>query len=175
MSKKSAIIIGAGVAGIATAIHLAVQGFAVKVFEKNNYVGGKIASFNLDGYQFDEGPSLFTQPVNIEELFTLAGEAISEYFDYQPLSIACKYFYENGKIVNAYINPEAFAQELHEQLGEEPQRVIDYLKQSETVYNKIGSIFLNYSLHSKNILKAPLLQAMAAVKSGLLFQYIKRF
>ncbi|MEI9957947.1 MAG: oleate hydratase [Ferruginibacter sp.] len=117
-TNKNAIIIGSGIAGIATAIRLAVQGYAVTVYEKNNYPGGKLSAFKKDGFHFDAGPSLFTQPKNVEELFELAGEPIEDYFKYQPVDIACKYFYENGKIVNAFTNAANFAQELEEKLGE---------------------------------------------------------
>ena len=76
MPKPTAIVIGAGVAGLASAIRLAVKGYAVQVFEKNSYPGGKLSHFSLGNYQFDAGPSLFTQPQNIEELFQLANEPI---------------------------------------------------------------------------------------------------
>ncbi len=167
---RKAIVIGAGIAGIAASIRLAVQGYQVVVYDKNDYAGGKIARFQNQGFQFDEGPSLFTQPGNVEELFKLAGEPIEDYFSYQPLPIACKYFYENGKVVNAFTNLDAFANELHQKLGEDPLKVYDYLNQSKKIYDKIGSVFLNYSLHTRQILKAPLLAAVAAAKPKLLFK-----
>ena len=74
MHNKKAIIIGSGVAGMAAAIRLKVQGFDVDVYEKNNFPGGKLHSFEKGGFYFDAGPSLFTQPKNIEELFALAGD-----------------------------------------------------------------------------------------------------
>jgi phytoene dehydrogenase-like protein len=46
MSSKKAVIIGAGIAGIATAIRLAVKGYAVEVFEANATPGGKLAEVN---------------------------------------------------------------------------------------------------------------------------------
>ena len=81
-SHPNAIIIGVGIAGLAAAIRLSVQGFDVTVFEKNDHAGGKIGKLQLGDYYFDSGPSLFTQPINVEELFTLADESIEEYFTY---------------------------------------------------------------------------------------------
>ena len=46
-----AIVIGAGVGGLATAIRLAKKGYAVEVFEANDYVGGKLSTFNLGDYR----------------------------------------------------------------------------------------------------------------------------
>jgi phytoene dehydrogenase-like protein len=55
---KKAIIVGAGVGGLATALRLKAQGLDVLVIENNSYPGGKLSSFNLGKYRFDAGPSL---------------------------------------------------------------------------------------------------------------------
>ncbi|MBL0357514.1 MAG: phytoene desaturase [Chitinophagaceae bacterium] len=175
MHTKKAIVIGSGIGGMATAIRLTVQGFAVNVYEKNSYPGGKLAAFEKDGYQFDAGPSLFTQPQNIEELFTLANEPMEKYFSYQPVDIACKYFYEDGKIVHAYTDAVLFSKELQEQLGEAPAAVTDYLKQSEKIYENIGTVFLNHSLHKrKTWFHKRIFKALSTVKPGLLFQTLNK-
>lgn len=171
MSHKKAIIIGAGVAGLASAIRLSVQGFVVEVYEKNAQPGGKLSHFEIDGYHFDAGPSLFTQPQNIEALFELANEPIADYFTYRSIPISCKYFYEDGSIVNAFTNRDNFARELEEKLGEDGKKLTNYLQQSEKVYNEIGRLFLNYSLHkSSTLFKAPILKALSAIKPKYLFK-----
>ena len=147
MQQKKAVVIGSGVAGMATAIRLAVQGFNVAVYEKNSYPGGKLSAFEKDGFHFDAGPSLFTQPQNIEELFQLADEPMEDYLTYQKLDIACKYFYENEKVINAYSNEEMFANELQQKTGEPAENVKKYLRRSENLYNNIAEMFLNYSCH----------------------------
>ena len=174
--KKKAIIIGSGIAGIATAIRLTAQGYAVTVYEKNNYPGGKLTAFKKDGFHFDAGPSLFTQPKNIEELFELAGQPIADYFKYQPVDIACKYFYENGKIVDAFTNGENFAKELQEKLGEPIANTTAYLNNSKKVYNNIGNIFLNHSLHKrKTWLHKRIFKALATVKRSYLFKTLNKY
>ena len=67
----SAIIIGSGIAGIASALRLNSAGIHVEVFEANSYPGGKLHAFELKGYRFDAGPSLFTLPELVTELFEL--------------------------------------------------------------------------------------------------------
>jgi phytoene desaturase len=171
MHTKKAMVIGSGLGGMATAIRLALQGFEVTVFEKNSGPGGKLTAFEQDGFHFDAGPSLFTQPQNIEELFSLADEPIEKYFAYKPVEIACKYFYPDGKTVNAYTNAALFSQELQEQLGEAPGAVESYLKESAKLYHNIGTIFLNHSLHKrKTWLHTSIGRAMTTVKPGYLFQ-----
>jgi phytoene desaturase len=169
-SKPKAIIIGAGVAGLASAIRLSVQGFEVLVFEKNRYPGGKLYAFEKDGYRFDAGPSLFVQPQNIEELITLAGENIQDHLHYKPVEIACRYFYEDGTTVNAYTNAQKFAEEITEKTGEPAQHVITYLKDSKTIYKNIADIFLNHSLHTKETwINNKILHALTSTKPRYLF------
>ena len=89
MSKK-VIIVGSGIAGIATSIRLAKKGYEVTVFEANAYPGGKLSAFNLGAYRFDAGPSLFTMPQFVEELFELfdeANKAPSKYIVAFPFSV----------------------------------------------------------------------------------------
>ncbi|MBV9963121.1 MAG: phytoene desaturase [Parafilimonas sp.] len=174
-AKQKAIIIGAGVAGLACAIRLAVQGFEVTIFEKNNYAGGKIGLLEKDGYCFDTGPSLFVQPQNIRELFDMAGETIIPYFHYKKLDLTCKYFYEDGTIINAYSNKEKFAKELKEKTGGRPHYLFTYLDEAEKIYNKIGSIFLNQSLHKKEKFDIQkILKAFSVTKPAYLFSTLHK-
>lgn len=170
MSSSKAIIIGSGVAGLASATRLAVEGFDVHVYEANSYPGGKLSSFEKDGFRFDAGPSLFTQPQNIEELFTLVGEPIEKYFEYKAVDVVCHYFFENGKQLKTYADKELLATAFQEVLGEDRNAVIKYLNAAEKLYNSIGTIFLNHSLHqSKTWLHKRVINAIANVKWSYLF------
>lgn len=176
MKKKSAIIIGAGVAGLAVAIRLALQGFDVKVFERNGYPGGKLSMFEKDGYRFDAGPSLFTQPKNIEDLFEAADEPVEEYFNYKPVDVACKYFFENGKVIQAFTKAELFAEEMQLKAGEPGSAVLHYLAASRKLYNNIGTIFLNHSLHKRSTwLHKRVAIAFKSVKFSYLFKSLHQY
>lgn len=169
-------IIGAGIAGIATAIRLAAKGYVVDVFEKNPGPGGKLSVIRDRGYLFDAGPSLFTQPANLEELFSLAGKDIGDYFRYRSVDIACRYFFEHGKVLNAYTASKDFARELATVTGEDPEAVQAYLRQSEAVYEKVGTIFLNHSLHKPSTwMHRRVLSALGAVGYDHLFRSLDAF
>src|SRR5476651_1759835 len=169
--SPKAIIIGAGVAGLASAIRLAVQGFEVSVYEKNAYAGGKLHDLETGGYHFDAGPSLFAQPENIEELFTLAGEPIQDYVTYQALPVSCNYFYEDGSVIHAFTDKDRFAKELADKNGETEKSVLSYLQRSAKIYHRIGHIFPNFSLHKKRTLvEAPLGRAITATRFPYLFR-----
>ncbi len=170
-SPFKAIIVGAGVAGLAAATRLAVQGFSVTVFEKNSYPGGKLSHFERGGYHFDAGPSLFTQPANIEELFAFAGEPVEGYFQYRSLPVACTYFYEDGTIIHAYTHANQFAEELQLKTGEKASTLLKYLDRSAKAYKNIATVFLNYSLHKASTLyKAPVRKAIAALRPAYLLK-----
>ena len=77
-----AVIIGAGLAGIATALRLKKRGANVLVLEKNSHVGGKMNQHDIEGYLFDTGPSLFTMPELVNELYELFGEDFSHFYRY---------------------------------------------------------------------------------------------
>ena len=146
MSNK-AIIIGSGIAGIATSIRLACQGYDVSVFEKNEYPGGKLCSFTLGDYRFDFGPSLFTMPHFVDELFTLAGENPRDHFQYKRKEIGCKYYWEDGVRLNAYGDNNRFLEEVVNTLGVPKHQLQNYLEQAQKKYNRTVSIFLEKSLH----------------------------
>ncbi len=171
LQAKKAIIVGSGIAGLAAAIRLSVQGFEVIVYEKNEYPGGKLSHFNKEGYSFDSGPSLFTQPANVQELFDLAKEPMASYFSYQALPISFKYFYEDGVIINAYTNNDLLADELANKLGEKKSAILNYLKASKKVYDHIATVFLNHSLHNKKTLfKAAIFKAIKTLRFKYLFK-----
>lgn len=78
---KTAVVIGAGAGGIATAARLAKAGFSVTVLEKNSFTGGRCSLIRHDGHRFDQGPSLLLLPKLFREAFfdldtTLEAEGI---------------------------------------------------------------------------------------------------
>jgi phytoene desaturase len=174
--EKKAFIIGAGVGGLAAAIRLQMKGYQVTVFEKNSYPGGKLSDIKLDNYCFDAGPSLFTLPSLIEELFVLADEKVEDFFEYSRVPISCNYFFEDGTIVRAYAERDQFAKELKDKIGEPEVNLHAYLNRSALTYKHIGEIFLNHSLHKINTLfKAPIWKAIRHTKKAFLFKSMNKW
>ncbi len=176
MHQQNAIVIGSGVAGLAVAIRLASQGYQVSVYEKNLFPGGKLHSFEKDGFHFDAGPSLFTQPQNIVDLFADAGERLEEYLTWEPVPLSCRYFFENGKQLDAFTDAGKLAEEMHHQLGEDAATVTSYLNQSEKLYEHVGKVFLNHSLHKKNTWLHPrVTKALSTVQYPHLFSTLHKY
>ena len=145
--KKKAIIIGAGIAGIASAIRLATKGYDVAVYEANSYPGGKLTTLQLGNYRFDAGPSLFTLPDLVEELFRIAHKNPADYFDYQQLETACHYFFEDGTFLKFYADKTKLLKEVEEKLGVDATPLKKHFDRSELIYKATSKTFLEQSLH----------------------------
>lgn len=170
VQTKKALVIGAGIAGIATAIRLALKGYAVEVFEANDYAGGKLSEFEQQGYRFDAGPSLFTMPQYVDELFRLAGKNPAAYFRYQPLDTICNYFYADGQRFTAHADIDKFSAEAERLLNEPAAHIQTYFNKSKNIYHITNHVFLEQSLHRlktylswstlKSVLRLPQIDAM---------------
>jgi phytoene desaturase len=80
-SHPTALVIGAGLGGIATAAHLARAGFNVKVLEKQQAPGGRCSQLIRDGHRFDTGATLFLMPEVFAETYTALGERMEDHLD----------------------------------------------------------------------------------------------
>ncbi|MCX6460811.1 MAG: phytoene desaturase family protein [Actinobacteria bacterium] len=93
------IVIGAGVAGMATAARLRVKRHDVTVLEQSPTYGGKLGTYERDGFVFDTGPSLLTLPAVYRDLFLSTGSALDDALDIVPLEPAFRYRWSDGTIV----------------------------------------------------------------------------
>ena len=144
---KTAAVIGAGIAGIAASIRLAVKGYAVDVYEANAYPGGKLSTFEQGGYRFDAGPSLFTMPHLVDDLFRLADRDPAACFEYVRLDETCRYFWDDGTRLTAWADLEQFGREIETVLGEPAEHLHKHLAESAVKYNVTEKLFLHRSLH----------------------------
>lgn len=154
MTKKNLTcgIVGAGVAGIASAIRMACKGYKVTVFEANSFPGGKLSSETNKGYRFDMGPSVFTMPQYVDELFQLAGKDPRKFFNYTKLDPVYRYFFEDGSMLDAYHHKEAFAEAMAAHTSDSKEKIVQYLDKNEEVYKLTAPVFLQQSLHKiKNL------------------------
>ena len=140
-------VVGAGIAGIATAIRLAAKGNQVSVFESNSYPGGKLSEVRLGNYRFDAGPSLFTFPKLVEELFELAGEDYHDNFEYIRLNRAANYFFEDGTTFQAPGTKQDLTEVLGETFLDDTSDIEKFFRKSNTMYDYLGEMFMFNSLH----------------------------
>jgi phytoene desaturase len=157
---KDIVIIGSGIAGLAAACRLRTTGFKVLVIEANSYPGGKLTEIRKQGYRFDAGPSLFTMPQFLDDVFTNAGRNPRDYYNFEKLDISCEYFYDDSTRITAYADVNRFAKEIETKLTVAGDSVIEYLQKAEHIYSSAAHIFLENSLQkaktwlSRSVVKA---------------------
>lgn len=142
-----AIVIGSGIAGLASALRLRNKGYEVTVFEANEYVGGKLHVVEHKGYRWDAGPSLFTMPHLVDELFELFGVDPKTYFNYKRKERVCNYFWEDQTTFSVHADANIFIREAAEKFKTSPEKIEKYLNNSKEKYDLTANIFLEKSLH----------------------------
>lgn len=166
LGRMKAAIIGAGIAGLASAVRLRARGYEVDVYEANAYTGGKLTVIENSGYRWDAGPSLFTMPWLVDDLFVRLGEDPRSHFNYVRHDVSCKYFWPDGKQLTAWAGRKQFAEEVEKVWGEPADAVLDYLDRSESTYELTKSIFLESSLHKlKTMPRRDIWRALMKVRS----------
>jgi phytoene desaturase len=94
--KRTAVIIGAGIGGITTAVYLAKNGYNVSVYEKNSSPGGRCGQLKRDGHRFDLGATMLLMPGIYHEVFDSLGIRLEEGKDIVPLNNLYKICYDDG-------------------------------------------------------------------------------
>ncbi|SDH05349.1 phytoene desaturase [Pseudomonas flavescens] len=103
---KTAIVIGAGFGGLALAIRLQSAGIHTTLLEKRDQPGGRAYVYRDQGFTFDAGPTVITDPSAIEELFALSGRNIADYVELLPVKPFYRLCWEDGTQFD-YANDQA--------------------------------------------------------------------
>lgn len=94
---KTAVVIGGGLGGLAAACTLAARGHRVTVLERSEWLGGKAAQHNADGYRFDMGPTIVTIPSVLRRIFSEANVDLDERMELVKLEPQWRCFFDGLK------------------------------------------------------------------------------
>ncbi len=136
------VIIGAGVAGLSTAIRLAADGWDVHVYEKNAQVGGKMGEVRAEGFRWDTGPSVITMRHVLEELFTSVGRSIDDYLTLLPVEPLTRYFYPDGTVLDASCNLSKMASQIEQLNEKDVEGYLAYLSYAARIHRITGPVFI---------------------------------
>ncbi len=95
MAKETIAVIGAGPGGLTSAMILANRGFTVKVFEKQDVVGGRNARLELGDFRFDLGPTFLMMKFILDEMFESAGARSEDYLEFFHLDPMYRLMFED--------------------------------------------------------------------------------
>jgi phytoene desaturase len=168
--SKKVIVIGAGIAGLATSIRLANAGYEVQLLEANESVGGNIGEIKSNGFRWDTGPSILTKPEYIEELFRLCNQNSEDHIRFQKVEPLFRYFFSDGTFIDSYSDRNKFEAELKSKSNEPFSHVHKILDDSKEIFRLTNEVFLRRSLHEfKNYFN------LATVRGILRFNRVRAF
>src|SRR6186997_3023132 len=105
-------VIGGGLGGLAAACTLAARGYAVRLFERNEWLGGKATTVEGADFRFDAGPTIVTLPSVLRRIFTEAGRRMEDHLDLVRLDPQWRCFFDDGSALNLRQDPAQMSREL---------------------------------------------------------------
>ena len=94
---QSALVIGAGFGGIASALRMRALGYEVTLVDRLEAIGGRAQVFEKGGFRHDAGPTVVTAPFLFDELFELFGEKREDHVEFVPLDPWYRFYFNNGE------------------------------------------------------------------------------
>ncbi|HEY0002316.1 MAG TPA: phytoene desaturase family protein [Actinoplanes sp.] len=120
------VVVGAGLGGLACALHLAAAGRQVTVLERESVPGGRAGRLSIAGYEFDTGPTVLTMPSLIEEPLAAVGEKLADWLELTPLDPAYRAYYPDGSTLDVRTDTVRMAAEISRVCG--PREADGYLR-----------------------------------------------
>ncbi len=111
-SNERIAIIGGGLGGLAAACTLAARGYAVTLFERNEWLGGKAAVLEENGFRFDMGPTIVTIPSVLRRIFSEADRRMEDYLELVRLDPQWRCFFEDGSALDLVQDTQKMAAKL---------------------------------------------------------------
>ena len=156
------VVVGAGLAGLATALRLRGAGREVTVVERGDGPGGRAGVVRRDGYVLDTGPSVFTAPEIVADTLAAVGDKLADRLDLVPLETTYRAQFADGSHLDVHADPDAFAAEVARLAGPaEADNLRRYLADLAELYRLQLSTFIDRNLDSPLDLLGPELVALA--------------
>lgn len=171
------VVVGAGLAGLATALRLRGAGREVVVVERGNGPGGRAGRIDRDGYCLDTGPSVFTAPEVVADTLAAVGDTLEDRLPLVRLETSYRAQYADGSSLDVHADPEEFAAEVARLAGPaEAEALRRYLADLADLYRLQLATFIDRNLDSPLDLLGPELLALARRGGfGRLSRHVERY
>lgn len=175
------VIVGAGFAGLATALHLLGAGRRVTILERGEHPGGRAGRLDVTTehgtYRLDTGPTVLTMPDLLDEAFGAVGEKLTERLDLLALDPAYRTHFADGSTIDVHTDAQAMETEIRAVCG--PDAAAGYGRMREwltKLYRAEIDTFIGANFDSPLDLLGPDLVRLAALGGfGRLGTAIERF
>lgn len=171
------VVVGAGLAGLATALRLRGAGREVTVVERAAGPGGRADRIEERGYALDTGPSVFTAPEVLADTLAAVGEKPDDRLELLPLETSYRAQYADGSHLDVHADPDAFAAEVAAKAGPaEADALRRYLADLAELYRLQLTTFIDRNLDSPLDLLGPqLVQLIRRGGFGRLSSHVAKY
>lgn len=132
---KTVIVIGAGFAGIATALRLRALGYDVTLMERLDNLGGRAQVFERGGYRHDAGPTVITAPFLFDELYELFDEKLENHLNFVPLDPFYRFHFADGRQFDYSASVEDTLTEIRRFSADDADGYLKLLEKSKKIYD----------------------------------------
>ena len=129
-----AVVIGAGLGGLAAAMRLGAKGYRVTVVDRLDGPGGRGSAIVKDGHRFDLGPTIVTVPKVFRELWAACGRDFDAEVDLRPMDPFYEIRWPDGSVFTARQDTDAMRAEVARLSPEDVRGYDRFLKDSEARY-----------------------------------------
>lgn len=171
------VVVGAGLGGLACALHLAGAGRQVTVVERQPWPGGRAGRLSVGGYEFDTGPTVLTMPDLIAEALGAVGERLADWLDLVALDPAYRAWFPDGSSLDVIADPARMAEEVARVCGQrEADGYLRFVSYARHMWRLQRADFIERNLDGpRDLLTWNLLRLVAAGGFGRLAPRVNRF
>jgi 1-hydroxycarotenoid 3,4-desaturase len=143
MAEHKVVVIGAGMAGLVSALQLANAGLQVTVVDKAAGPGGKIRQLLPNGLPVDSGPTVFTMRWVFDQIMASVGTQLESEVQIHPLKVLARHFWEDGSQLDLYADPERSLDAVAQFAGvAEAKRFAQFCQTARQVYDALEGPFI---------------------------------
>jgi phytoene desaturase len=140
---RDAVVVGAGMGGLAAASQLAVAGWRVRLVEASDELGGKAGTATVDGVRFDTGPSVLTLPDVVADLFRDAGEDWRDHVELVRSERPFRYAWPDGTTLDVFADRGRTVGEVERVFGPQHARAFgDFLDYAAAIWSRVADAFV---------------------------------
>lgn len=137
------VIVGGGIAGLASALELAVAGLEVTVLERAPVIGGKLHQVFVGDVGIDSGPTVFTMRWVFDSLFAKAGTTLEKELTIEKQHILARHAWSANERLDLYANREQSAQAIKEFSGAaQAEQFLKFCNLASTAYRTLEKAYI---------------------------------
>ncbi|NBX05390.1 MAG: FAD-dependent oxidoreductase, partial [Betaproteobacteria bacterium] len=143
MAGGRVVVVGAGIAGLVSALRLAHAGMEVQVVEAAPHAGGKIRQLSAGGAQIDSGPTVFTMRWIFDQIYQAVGTRLEAQLHIDPLPVIARHAWSDGSVLDLFADQERSVAAVREFAGPaEADRFVQFCATARRVYDELEGPFI---------------------------------